>query len=272
MITTIARQLGVDPVSIVDFDLTLADTQKSQIGGINNELLFAPRLDNQMHCFTSTMALLNYSSSGLLVNDDSISMVCLFDHEEVGSESAGGAGSPIMRDAVERLSQVFQAAPGTELFKISLDRSLLISADGSHAIHPNYQAKHEINHQPKLNLGTVIKTNNNQRYATNGVTGFVIRELSRRSGLPIQEYVVRQDSPCGTTIGPIIAANTGIRTVDVGIPQLSMHSIRETCGVFDLQSNSALLEQFFKDGVEIDRSLREASDVDEMHERDLSKV
>jgi len=274
LLILLARELNVNPSSIVDLELTLADTQPPQIGGANNEFLFSPRLDNQMHCFTSTEALVMFSSNAEdLANDDCVSMVCVFDHEEVGSESTGGAGSPVMRDAVSRVCEVFQSAPGTENYKISLDKSLLISADGAHAIHPNYQSKHEVNHQPKMNSGTVIKTNQNQRYATTGVTGFVVRELARRAKVPVQEFVVRQDSPCGSTIGPIIAANTGIRTVDVGICQLSMHSIRETCGIYDLHSNSLLLEEFFKSATEIDRAL---VPVDTIHgdvsAKDITKV
>ena len=273
LLLALARELGVDPSTIIDVDLTLADTQKSQIGGANNEFLFAPRLDNQMHCFTSTEALVAFASSDKLAQDDCVSMICLFDHEEVGSESVGGAGSPVMRDAVERISEVFQAVPGSEIYKIALDKSLLISADGAHAIHPNYQGKHEVNHQPKMNAGTVIKTNQNQRYATSGVTGFIVRELARKAKVLVQEFVVRQDSPCGSTIGPIIAANTGIRTVDVGIPQLSMHSIRETCGIYDLWSNSILLHEFFKSGTIVDQSLVSADRVEgEILGSDVTKV
>lgn len=273
LIRALARELGVEASTIVDFDLTLADTQKASIGGVNSEFLFSPRLDNQMHCFTSLEALLNHASSDELQSDDAISMICLFDHEEIGSDTLGGAGSPIMRDAVERISEVFQTAPGSETFKIALDKSLLVSADGSHAIHPNFQGKHEMNHQPKMNGGTVIKSNANQRYATNGVTGFIMRELARRAKVPIQEFVVRQDSPCGSTIGPILAAHVGIRTVDLGISQLSMHSCRETCGVHDLLGNSVLLHEFFKSGLLVDRSLKSNEVLEgEVSGLDVSKV
>lgn len=251
ILQALACELGVKVEDIVDFDLTLCDTQKSQIGGIHREFLFAPRLDNQMHCFTSIEALVR----ARLEEDTDIAIVALFDHEEVGSQSTQGAGSPIIREAMERISAAFDLDP--ETVKIALSKSLLISADGAHAVHPNYAGKHEQCHQPKMNQGTVIKTNNNQRYATNGVTGFVIRELARRAAIPIQEFVIRQDSPCGSTIGPILAANLGVRCVDVGIPQLSMHSIRETCGVDDLHSNSQLFSEFLRSGLQIDASLRE---------------
>ena len=272
LLSVLAKEIGCDVSAIMDFDLTLCDTQPAAIGGVAREFVFAPRLDNQMHCFTSIEALAAYAANADMVEaDPDVSMVFLFDHEEVGSESVGGAGSPVVRDAVQRISEAFQAAPGTELFKIALDKSMLLSADGAHAIHPNYAGKHEQNHQPKINAGTVIKTNSNMRYATNAITGFVVRELARRAKVPIQEFVVRQDSPCGTTIGPIIAANTGIATVDIGIPQLSMHSIRETCGVRDLESNSALLKEFFVSGRTVYEALSASSGASD-EESDFAKA
>ncbi len=260
LLKLLAQEISCDVQDIVDFELTLTDVQPSTLGGINSEFIFGPRMDNQMHCFTSSESLIAYSSDeDRVANDTDVNLIALFDHEEVGSESLGGAGSPIMRDAVERISSCFAATPGTEAYKIGLEKSMLISADGAHAIHPNYSGKHEQNHRPKMNSGTVIKTNANQRYATNGVTGFIIREVARRVNVPMQEFVVRQDSPCGSTIGPIISANTGIRTVDVGIPQLSMHSIRETCGVADLESNYRLFNGFFEHFKEIDESIHDAT-------------
>lgn len=154
--------------------------------------------------------------------------------------SAHGAGSPVMLEAIHRISSAFQADDNTGMstpciYSACIRSSFFLSSDMAHAIHPNYASKHESQHAPKLNGGVVIKTNSNQRYATNGITGFIIRELARRSAddIPIQEFVVRNDCPCGSTIGPIVAANTGLRTVDIGMPQLSMHSCREVMGVAD---------------------------------------
>jgi len=124
--------------------------------------------------------------------------------------------------------------------------SMLISADMAHAIHPNYSGVHEIGHRPILGNGLVVKTNQNQRYATSGITGLVLREVARRAGdLPIQEFVVPNDKPCGSTIGPIISAITGLRTVDVGQSMLSMHSIREMTGVQDFAASEAIFRAFF---------------------------
>ena len=137
-------------------------------------------------------------------------MLVCFDHEEIGSDSAQGAGSPVMSEAISRVLGCFDQTD--EMLKVTLRKSFLVSADVAHAIHPNYPEKHEKNHQPVLNNGTVIKTNQNQRYATNAETGFLLRELARRADAPVQEFVVRNDCPCGSTIGPIISSKVPTNT------------------------------------------------------------
>ena len=150
-----------------------------------------------------------------------------------------GAASPIMGEAVKRISSALHSdddASGSEMdmYEATIRKSFVLSSDQAHALHPNYASKHEKNHQPQMNGGMVIKRNANQRYATNAVTGMIIREIARRANLkPVQEFIVRQDCGCGSTIGPLISTATGIRSIDMGCPQLSMHSIRETMGVCD---------------------------------------
>ena len=245
LLSALAEELGCTAAAIKDLDLTLYDTQPEQIWGLKNEFLSSPRLDNQAHCFTALEALVSYTSSPEFNKDPYVSAVVCFDHEEVGSTSAHGAGSPIIKELVERVNNWYHSAHLVEHNKIALQKSFIISADVAHAVHPNYASKHESNHGPLLNKGTVIKTNTNQRYATSVTTGFVIRELARRAGINVQEFVVRNDCPCGSTIGPIVAASTGISTVDVGIPSLSMHSIRETIGVHDVENSIKLFSSFF---------------------------
>jgi aspartyl aminopeptidase len=215
----------------------LFDTQPACLGGIKDEFVYSARLDNQATCFVSIESLIAHTNSEIFENDVDISMVCLFDHEEVGSQSSHGAGSPVISEAVRRISTALSNNPGTldpDLYSASLRKSFLFSVDQAHALHPNFPSKHEKNHAPLMNKGVVMKTNQNQRYTTNSVTGFVVRELVRKAGVtPVQEFVVRNDCPCGSTIGPIIAANTGIRAVDAGMPQLSMHSCREVMGIVD---------------------------------------
>lgn len=243
------------PGDIKDLDLSLCDTQPGAIWGANQEFLSSPRLDNQVHCYTGLAALMDSSQD--LGADKGINMVVCFDHEEVGSDSAQGAGSPIFQEAISRIVGCFSQGSGSshdpEDMIVTLRKSFLISADVAHAIHPNYPDKHEKQHQPLLNKGTVIKSNENQRYATNLETGFILREIARKSGASVQEFVVRNDTPCGSTIGPILASGVGIRTVDVGVPSLSMHSIRETMGCKDVADNIALFKGFFANFSDIDK-------------------
>lgn len=253
LLLTLAKALKCEPKAIKDFDLTLCDTQGASIWGVNKEFFSSPRIDNQVHCFTGLKALLDYSDDS--ANDAEVSMLVCFDHEEVGSESAHGAGSPVVMDAIQRVTGCFSKGD-EELYKVAIRKSFLFSADGAHAVHPNYAAKHEPKHSPLLNKGTVLKTNGNQRYATNAETGFYFRELARRAGVETQEFVVKNDCPCGSTIGPIISSKTGLRTVDLGVPQLSMHSIRETMGVADIMSNYLLFKTFYKDFVTLDEGMK----------------
>jgi len=254
LLNILANELSCSSADIMDMELSLCDTQPGQVWGANNEFLSSPRLDNQSHCYTGLTALLSHAQD--LSQDTGVSMLVCFDHEEVGSDSTVGAGSPMMGEAVSRVLSCLsgQGSLPEDLHRVTIRNSFLVSADVAHAVHPNYSEKHEGNHRPVLNGGTVIKSNSNQRYATNAETGFLLRELARRGEAPIQEFVVRNDCPCGSTIGPIIASKTGIRTVDLGVPSLSMHSIRETMGVKDVTSNIKLFETFFKEFGVLDKS------------------
>lgn len=255
LLALLAAELHCEVEAIKDFELSLCDTQPGQLWGLEKEFLSSPRIDNQAHCFTGTMALVDYVASGKLETDKDISMLVCFDHEECGSESTCGAGSPVVQDALQRIAGCFNKGDD-ELYKVSVRKSFLVSSDCAHAIHPNYAAKHDSKHAPLLNKGTVIKSNDNQRYATNAETGFMIRELSRRAGIDVQEFMVKNDCPCGSTIGPLLASKVGVRTVDVGVPSLSMHSIRETMGVVDILNNYLLVKTFFEEFRALDESCR----------------
>lgn len=258
LLDAIADEVGVDVKKIADFELNLYDVQRASLGGARSEFIHSARLDNLASCFMALESLLLHVSSDL-ENDEDIPLVVMFDHEEVGSQSATGAGSPIISEAVRRISTALNSGESNpDLYGVTLKKSFVLSSDQAHAVHPNYSNKHEKAHSPKMNHGMVIKTNSNQRYATNGVSGFIIREIARRAGLPpVQEFVVRQDCACGSTIGPIISANTGIRAIDMGCPQLSMHSIRETMGVADLTNGINLFKAYFKHFRAVDSSIRQ---------------
>jgi aspartyl aminopeptidase len=219
----------------------------------------------------AVQALLDHVGDGNVDTDADISMIVLYDHEEVGSGSNVGAASPIMAESVRRISAaLLQHSSSTneqnendrvdpnDVYDACIQKSFCLSVDQAHALHPNYSAKHEKAHQPKMNAGMVIKRNSNQKYATNVVTGVIVREIARRAKLPhVQEFMVRQDCGCGSTIGPVMSAETGIRTIDLGCPQLSMHSIRETMGVCDLTNGLALFKAFFQLFREVDESIEQ---------------
>ncbi|KAK0586574.1 hypothetical protein LWI29_009084 [Acer saccharum] len=241
----VASQVGCVPDDICDFELQACDTQPSIVAGINKEFIYSGRLDNLCMSFCSLKALIDTSSASNLEDETGVRMVALFDHEEVGSDSAQGAGSPVMFDALSRITDSF--SHNSKLIEKAIQKSFLVSADMAHALHPNYMDKHEENHQPKMHGGLVIKHNVNQRYATNSITAFIFREIARKHNLPVQDFVVRNDMPCGSTIGPILASGIGIRTVDVGAPQLSMHSIREMCAGDDVKHSYDHFKAFFQE-------------------------
>eukprot|EP00698_Gefionella_okellyi_P011503 TRINITY_DN3037_c0_g1_i1.p1 TRINITY_DN3037_c0_g1~~TRINITY_DN3037_c0_g1_i1.p1 ORF type:complete len:210 (-),score=50.33 TRINITY_DN3037_c0_g1_i1:24-653(-) len=204
----------------------------------------------------SFCALQGLVQSDKLEEESNVRLVALFDHEEVGSQSTHGAAGTLMMEATRRITAVMASADSpADLFEVALRRSFLISADMAHAVHPNYSEKHEEHHQPAMHGGVVLKINSNQRYATNSVTALMLRTIANQHKLKLQEFVVRNDSACGTTIGPILAASIGLRTVDIGAPQLSMHSIREVCGTEDVESSLLLCKAFFEDFAVVDKTL-----------------
>lgn len=221
-----------DIQEVLDYELSCYDTQAANVIGLNNEFLTSARLDNLLSTFIGITALIDSDSSqsSLFVSND---------HEEVGSSSACGAQGPFLRSVLEQICH-YNSNSLTQL----IDRSNLISVDNAHALHPNYSDKHEPQHSPILNQGPVIKVNANQRYATNSVSAADFRHLCSKNDVPIQTFVTRSDLGCGSTIGPITATELGIQTIDIGIPQLAMHSIRELAGVNDCKSMLIALTAF----------------------------
>lgn len=217
---------------ILDFELSFYDVQKPAVIGLHDDFIASARLDNLLSCYTGLSALLDSGEVNTL-------LVCN-DHEEVGSVSAVGAQGPFLKSVLERLC-------GTdEGVTCMLANSMMISADNAHGVHPNYSDRHDGNHGPLLNSGPVIKTNANQRYASNGETSAIFKQLCELADVPVQSFVVRSDMACGSTIGPITASEIGVKTVDVGVPTFAMHSIRELAGRWDAFYLYRVLKQFFK--------------------------
>ena len=246
LLAVLAEELDCDPGEIVDFELEVCDTQPSVIGGAAREFIYSGRLDNLASSFCALKALLDAGDGGSLADETGVRMIALFDNEEVGSDSAAGAGGTVVADAVRRAIDGLRGDSRAEgLAERTARNSFLVSADMAHALHPNYMDKHEGNHQPRMHKGVVVKHNANQRYATTAVTATLFRDCAAAANVPTQDFVVRNDMGCGSTIGPILATNLGMRTVDVGVPQLSMHSIREMCGTEDIDICARHFTAFF---------------------------
>jgi aspartyl aminopeptidase len=235
----VAQKLKCKPADIVEMELSLYDTQPGTLAGPEGEFIFSGRLDNLASCHSATQALMKSTQK-----DPMTRVIAFYDHEEVGSETAQGAGSPFLKDVLERIT--LTEGSSRENFFRALAKSFFISADMAHAVHPNYSDKHDNQHMPIINGGPVVKSNAGQRYATEGVSSAWFEGLCRKAKVPVQKYVVRSDLGCGSTIGPITAANLGIRTVDVGNPMLSMHSIREMAGAKDHELLIRAFKEFFR--------------------------
>ncbi|MFT7234557.1 MAG: aspartyl aminopeptidase [Methylophagaceae bacterium] len=226
----------LDIVSVLDYEICLYDTQGAAITGINGDFISSARLDNLLSCFVGLEALL--ASDG-----QQASLLVCSDHEEVGSLSTSGAKGPFLESVLLRLTD------SQEDYQRMIRHSWLVSVDNAHAIHPNYKDRHDAEHGPKLNAGPVIKTNANQRYATNSETRAFFRHLCAQVDVPVQDFVVRSDMDCGSTIGPITAGEIGVKTLDVGLASYAMHSIREHAGSRDAHMLFRVMIQFFNTSI-----------------------
>lgn len=234
----LARAAGAEGKDIVNWELNVFDTQAGSLWGPDQEFLADSQLDNLASCHAALSALVAAESPV------STCVCALFDHEEVGSESAAGAGGSFVSDVLSRIA----GSSGTddEGYRCALARSSFISADMAHAYHPNFPAAYEPEHRVRLNGGPVIKTNANQRYGTGAETAARFIEMCDSAGVPYQHYAHRTDLGCGSTIGPIVSARLGIPCVDVGSPMWAMHSVRESAGVLDHSYMIAVLAAAFQ--------------------------
>jgi aspartyl aminopeptidase len=235
----LAEKLGVAAADLLTWELVAWDTQKGSFWGVDGEFIADSQLDNLASCHAALSALLATDApSGSC-------LVALFDHEEVGSESAAGAGGSFVADVIARLAA--GAGLDAEDQRRMLAKSFFISADMAHAWHPNFPAAYEPGHRALVNGGPVIKSNANQRYSTTADSAARFMGFCAKAGVPCQQYAHRTDLGCGSTIGPIVAARLGIASVDVGSPMWAMHSIRESAGVLDHTYMIAALTAAFKD-------------------------
>ena len=221
----LAKTCDVNQSDIRASSAQLFDTHKASLIGADNSLIASARIDNQASCWAAMTALIEQSDT------TSPSVVALFDHEEVGSSSATGAAGPLLDHVLERLC-IHEDLSRQDFINV-LAKSHCVSADNAHAVHHNYPERHDTNHSPLINQGVVIKSNVGQRYATSATSIAPFIDACSNANVPIQHFASRNNIACGSTIGPITATRLGIDTIDVGIPQLSMHSAREVCGSQD---------------------------------------
>lgn len=217
---------------VLDFELSMYDTQGAGLVGMESEFITGARLDNLLSCYTAVRSLVGARSSHARL------AVCN-DHEEVGSGSSAGARGNFLRSVIARI------AGDDEGQARAMARSLLVSTDNAHAVHPNFADRHDAAHGPLINAGPVIKVNSNQAYASNSESAAVVRAAAAKARVSVQSFVVRTDLGCGSTIGPLTATALGVTTVDVGVPTFAMHSIRELAGTDDAWSLKRLLDAFY---------------------------
>lgn len=237
----------VDPAQIGGYDVVIADTQAPAVFGGKGEFFASGRLDNLSATHAGLAALIAHASGAGALAGGPIAVLAAFDHEEIGSNSRSGACGPILEDVLVRISDGLGATVGER--RRAMAASFCLSADAGHAVHPNYAERHDPANHPVLNGGPLLKINANQRYATDAFGAAFWARLCGEAGVPYQEFVSNNVMPCGSTIGPLTATRLGIRTVDVGVPLLSMHSARELCGVEDPLRLATVTELFFRTGV-----------------------
>lgn len=234
----------VDPEQIVGYDVLFADAQEPRRFGRDGEFFASGRLDNLSSVHAGLCALERYVAEN--ADEDSAHTVMLagFDHEEIGSETRSGAAGPFLEDVLVRLSQA--RGESQDEYRRSLADSVCLSADAGHLVNPNYQGHHDPTVRPLPGAGPLLKINANQRYATDAVGAGIFAAACKAADVPYQEFVSNNNMPCGSTIGPITATRLGMRTIDVGIGLLSMHSMREMCHVHDMAYLTRAVEGFYR--------------------------
>ncbi len=233
---------------LIDFDVQLFDAQPANRGGFNDEWIYSGRLDNLSSCHAIAEAIVGAKSA-----ESDCLVACFFNNEEVGSTTREGAAGNFLQSVLDSIASLQNDChPGVREhdraqapLSSTLAESIALSIDMAHAEHPNHTEKHEPNHAPLLGKGIVLKTNAQKRYASDLMSSAQLRLLCEKAGIPLQVFIMRNDMPCGSTVGPTVSANLGIPTVDIGEPMLSMHSIREMMAASDHEDMIKLVKALF---------------------------
>ena len=220
---------------LIDFDVQLFDAQPANRGGFNDEWIYSGRLDNLSSCHAIAEAIVGAKSA-----ENDCLVACFFNNEEVGSTTREGAAGNFLKCVLDSLTSPLSSLASR------LSSSIALSIDMAHAEHPNHTEKHEPNHAPLLGKGIVLKTNSQKRYASDLMSSAQLRLLCEKAKIPLQVFIMRNDMPCGSTVGPTVSASLGIPTVDIGEPMLSMHSIREMMAANDHADMIKLVETLYR--------------------------
>ncbi|MFE5138017.1 M18 family aminopeptidase [Streptomyces fagopyri] len=233
LIAFLEEEAGLQPGEITGWDLMTHSVEPPAYLGRDKDLLAGPRMDNLLSVHAGTAALVAVATAAGTAGSELpyIPVLAAFDHEENGSQSDTGADGPLLGGVLER--SVFARGGTYEDRARSFAGTVCLSSDTGHAVHPNYAERHDPTHHPRANGGPILKVNVNNRYATDGAGRAVFTAACEKAGVPFQSFVSNNSMPCGTTIGPITAARHGIKTIDIGVAILSMHSVRELCGADD---------------------------------------
>ena len=242
-LSMIAAEAGVEKENIKGSDLFVYDRMEGRVWGAEDEFISAPRLDDLQCAFTSMKGFLKSQS------EKSVSVLCVMDNEEVGSGTKQGAGSTFLYDVLRRIN--FSMGRSEEEYWTAVAASFMISGDNGHAVHPNYADKTDPTSRPYLNGGIVIKHSANQKYTTDAVSAAVMRCLCDRAGVPYQNFLNRSDMLGGSTLGNISNSKVSLNTVDIGLPQLAMHSSYETAGAKDMEYMVKAFEEFYKSSISV---------------------
>ncbi len=241
----LAKEISVKSEQIKDFDLCFAGSEDPHLFGLYDEFISSPRLDNLYSAFSSIKSLIDCKNQGEKKDTNDVQLIAMFDHEEIGSNTYVGADSEYLRSVLYRITQNLGVEKEKEFQRI-MRRSMFLSCDMAHSVHPNFPEFHQPNHKPKINHGIVLKRNANGRYTTDALSGSVIKLIAEKNDVPLIDFIVPCDSRCGSTIGPMTASILGCLAVDIGAPQLGMHSISETGGVLDFTYYTNLMQGFLQ--------------------------
>lgn len=240
----IAKEAGIEEKELLSYDLFLYNRMPGTVFGAKNEFIASPKLDDLECVYASVAAMLQERSK------DYVTMCCILDNEEVGSGTKQGAGSTFVPEVLERISRL--CTKTKEEYFMAVADSFLVSADNAHAVHPNYTEKADPSNRPYLNEGIVLKYNAAQKYTTDAKSAAVIKYLCMENEIPYQVFFNRSDVAGGSTLGNILTGQVSMKSADIGMPQLAMHSAYESAGVEDLNSMIRLMKSFYRMGKEVE--------------------